>query len=144
MKTDIRRYILTLTLGAAVAVLSGPALHAQSTTAAPSPTTTLAPSPTTSPAPDSGLKMHEATKKTAEATAQYKQDDQKLKEQVQDNKAQLKSDMKTYGKSSSQVAADKAQLQRDAQLKRGLNQDVQADRAHMMRLNHVARANGHR
>ena len=136
MNTDIRRHVLTLTLGAAMAVLSGPALHAQSTAAAPSPVT--------SPAPDNGQDMRAAVKKTAHATAQYKQDSEKLKRQVRENKAQLKSDMKTYGKSSAQVAADKAQLAKDAQLQRGLSNAVRADRTHIMRLNHVARVNGHR
>lgn len=144
MKTDIRRHILTLALGAAVAVLSGPALHAQSSTAAPSPTPTAAPTTTTTTPPDNGQDMRIATKKTAQVKARNKQDSQKLQQQVRSNKAQLKSDMKTYGKSSSQVAADKVQLHRDAQLKGGLNRHVRADRGHMMRLNHVARMHGHR
>jgi hypothetical protein len=136
VKTDIRRHILTLSLGAAMAVLSGPALHAQSTTPAPSTTT--------SPAPDNGQDMRVATNRAAQVTARNKQDSQKLQQQVRSNKAQLKSDMKTYGKNSSQVAADKAQLRRDAQLKHGLNRHVRADRGHVARLNHVARTHGHR
>ncbi len=128
MTTDIRRHILTLALGGAIAVLSGPALYGQSTSAAPTPTPTAT-------APDYGKDATEAQKKTAEETAKLRHDSKDLKDQVRANKAQLKSDVKTYGKASSQVAADKAQLQKDAQLKRGLDRDVRMDRTHIMRMN---------
>lgn len=116
MKPDIRRHILTLTLGGALAVLASPALHAQTTNSAPAPTT-----PTTSGAdPTQDLRSNIAA------------DEQKsdgLDQQLKEDKGQLKSDVQKYGKNSPQVKADKAAMKSLRNQQQALNRNLAATRS---------------
>ncbi len=149
MTIDIRRHLLTLTLGGAIAVLSGPTLYAQSTTAAPTPSATAAGSPSATAAPSTPAtattapnpKQVEARLHTVTegAVKQDQRDVSGLVAQTKAEETQLKSDMKTYGKASPQVAADKAALARDHQLAGKLRTDVRQERMHVERLNRAIR-----
>lgn len=127
MKADIRRHILSLTLGGALAMLGGPALHAQTSNATPAATPT-----TNGASPVQDLRSTLAGDQQKAAG---------LDQQVKEDKGQLKSDLQKYGKNSPQVKADRSALKSLRNQQQSLNRSIAAthSRAAMMqaRQNHM-------
>lgn len=115
MRADIRRHILTLTLGGALAVVASPALHAQATSATPAqPPTTNGAGP---------------VKDLHSAIAGDQQKAAGLDQQLKEDKGQLNSDIQKYGKNSPQVKADRSALKSLRNQQQALNRNIAATRS---------------